>query len=318
MPKLCNTTTLEEAVKLSFDGEIGRVSELDKPTPYKTVGIVGAGLIGGSFALALKRAGLAERIIAAGRKENNLQEAKALDIIDEIVSLETLAAESDFIYLAVPVKAFKSVFEQLLPSLSEDALISDGGSTKYELIADARELMGARIQQFVPAHPIAGSHQSGAAAARADLYEDRKLIITPLEENSLQDVQRLAATWQAIGASVYCMDAHLHDKIFAATSHFPHLIGAAYVNSLIAAEDGELFFNMAGTGFQDFTRIVASSPEMWNDIFFANKEAMIEQIDGMQQQLADARASLAQDEQSQLFDWFKQASDKRKYWQLKS
>lgn len=318
MPKLLPVSTLSEAVRVSFNDGITRIAAQVKPEPFKTVGIIGTGLIGGSFALALKRAGLCERVIAAGRQQSTLLNAKVLGVIDEAVSMEYLAQHAELIYIAVPVKAFSKVLQQLTPHLSEQAIVCDGGSTKYELIVDARAIMGERIRQFVPLHPIAGSHQSGAAAARSDLYEDRKLIITPLAENSLDDIGLLAATWQSAGASVYCMDAQLHDKIFAATSHLPHYITAAYMNSLLAAEHHELFFTMAGTGFKDFTRIAASSPEMWNDIFYANKEAMLCQLDSFMQQLEEAKAYLTEGEEDKMFEWFKQASDKRKNWHLKS
>ena len=318
MPKLLPVSTLSEAVRVSFNDGIARIAAQAKPEPFKTVGIIGTGLIGGSFALALKRAGLCERVIAAGRQQSTLLNAKALGVIDEAVSMEYLAQHAELIYIAVPVKAFSKVLQQLTPHLSEQAIVCDGGSTKYELIVDARAIMGERIRQFVPLHPIAGSHQSGAAAARSDLYEDRKLIITPLAENSLDDIGLLAATWQSAGASVYCMDAQLHDRIFAATSHLPHYITAAYMNSLLAAEDHELFFTMAGTGFKDFTRIAASSPEMWGDIFYANKEAMLCQLDSFMQQLEEAKVYLTEGQEDKMFEWFKQASDKRKNWHLKS
>lgn len=318
MPKLLPASSLSEAVRVSFNDEIARIENQAKPEPFKTVGIIGAGLIGGSFALALKRAGLCERVIAAGRQQSSLLNAKALGVIDDVVSMAYLAGHANLIFIAVPVKAFGPVFEQLVPHLSDKAIVSDGGSTKYDLIVEARAILGERIRQFVPLHPIAGSHQSGAAAARSDLYEDRKLIITPLEENSVEDIGLLAATWQTIGAAVYCMDAQIHDKIFAATSHFPHYISAAYMNSLLTSEYRDLFLTMAGTGFKDFTRIAASSPEMWNDIFYANKDAMLRQLDGFIAQLNETRTYLEENQEDKMFDWLKQASDARKNWHLKS
>ncbi|NLA51774.1 MAG: prephenate dehydrogenase/arogenate dehydrogenase family protein [Alcaligenaceae bacterium] len=318
MPKQLPESTLSEAVRVSFNEGIARVEPQAKPALIKTVGVIGAGLIGGSFALALKRAGLCERVIAAGRQQSTLLNAKALGVIDEAVSMESLAQQADLIYIAVPVKAFASVLQKLTPHLSDRVVVCDGGSTKYELITDARAIMGDRIRQFVPLHPIAGSHQSGAAAARSDLYEDRKLIITPLAENSSADIEMLAAVWQAIGASVYCMDAQLHDKIFAATSHLPHYITAAYLNSLLASEYHELFFTMAGTGFKDFTRIAASSPDMWSDIFYDNKEAMLFQLNDFIKQLEEAKVYLENGQEDKMLQWFKKASDKRKNWRLKS
>ena len=318
MPKLLSALPLAEAVRVSFNDGIARIEDLAKPPAFNTVGIIGVGLIGGSFALAMKSAGLCERVIAAGRQQSSLFNAKALGVIDEAVSVECLAAEADLIFIAVPVKAFASVFKQLIPHLSETAIITDGGSTKYDLMMEARLILGERIGQFVPLHPIAGSHQSGVAAARGDLYEDRKLIITPLAENALADIALLAATWQALGATVYCMDAQIHDRIFAATSHFPHYISAAYMNSLLASEHWELFLAMAGTGFRDFTRIAASSPEMWSDIFFANKEAMLAQLDDFIRQLNEAKVYLQNEQQDKMYEWFNTASSARKNWQLKS
>ena len=317
MPKLLPVASISEAVRLSFSDGIARIEKQVTPETFTTVGIVGTGLIGGSFALALKRAGLCERVIAAGRHQSTLLNAKALGVVDEVVSMEYLAKHADLIYIAVPVKAFSSVFQQLMPHLSEDALICDGGSTKHELIVEVREIMGERIGQFVPLHPIAGSHQSGAAAARSDLYEDRKLIVTPLRENRIEDIERLVSTWQAIGAAVYCMDAQLHDRVFAATSHLPHYIGAAYMNSLLTSDDSELFLMMAGTGFKDFTRIAASSPEMWSDIFYANKEAMLVQLNDFMQQLEVAKTYLEEGQEEKMFEWIKRASDIRKNWRLK-
>lgn len=288
----------------------------ETPSPVATLGIIGPGLIGGSFALAMRRAGLCQRILALGNKPQQLAQAQDLGVIDAAVPIERLAQEAQLIFIAVPVNAVASVLAQLAPELSPHTLVMDGGSTKVGIIEAARQVLGERVSQFVPAHPIAGSHQSGVQAARSDLFDGRKAILTPLAENAESVVAQAAAIWQALGATVYTLTPQEHDEVFAATSHAPHLLASAYINSLLGTPQTALQLRMAGTGFKDFTRIAASSADVWCDIFMANRQAISEQISAMMEQLQEAQQYLQQGQQQELHQWIDRATQVRANWRI--
>jgi prephenate dehydrogenase len=253
--------------------------------------VVGVGLIGGSFALDLKQHGQVERITGIGRSRANLETALNLGIIDDIgEDLASAADNADLILLSAPVGTMPALFAKLAPVLPSNCIVTDVGSTKQDVIAAARIGLGARIAQFVPGHPIAGAETNGSAAARAGLYDDKPLILTPLPENRAADVQLVESLWQACGARVARMDAQLHDQVFAAVSHLPHLVAFALMDELACRPLAEIYFRYAGAGLRDATRIAGSHPEMWRDITLANRDALLVELDLLGDKLKLLRA----------------------------
>ena len=250
----------------------------------RTLAIVGVGLIGGSLALALRKQGAVDRVLGVGRSRANLDEALRLGIIDEIVPLEQ-AALADVIFVATPVAQMPAVLAALAPGLGEYSVITDGGSTKQDVIAAARAALGDKFAQFVPAHPIAGTEKTGAAAAFATLYEKRKVVICTEPETRPAARDQVAAMWRMVGADIHAMAAAEHDDVFAAVSHLPHLLAFALVDMLAGMPQADQYFNYAASGFRDFTRIAAGSPEMWRDISVANRGALREQLKAYRQRL---------------------------------
>ena len=279
-----------------------------------TLAVVGVGLIGGSFAAALRRAGLVGRVIGAGRRPETLAQAMSLGVIDEAVTLTEAARQADFIFIAAPVGAFAPIFNALGPELNPDALITDGGSTKQNVIVCARAGLKDRIAQVVPAHPMAGSHESGPAAASADLYAGRRVMLTPLAENRPQDVSRVQALWQACGAVVSTLDPAQHDAVMASISHLPHWLAAFYMRHILQSDDIALRLAMAGPGFRDFTRIAQGSPEMWRDIFLANREAMLGELSALRGVMDQAEQALLNHDGTWLQDALQEAARARSDW----
>lgn len=278
--------------------------------------LLGVGLIGGSVALALKRAGQVGRVVGYGRNRANLEEALGLGVIDEIAaSPEAAVPGADRVLLAMPVGAMAATFARIAPLLADHALVTDAGSTKQDVVAAARAGLGPRIARFVPGHPIAGAEKSGAAAAMADLYDGRSVILTPLPENDAATVAAIAGMWQACGAQVQAMSAAEHDRIFAAVSHLPHLAAFALVDELAGRPEAELFFRHAGSGFRDFTRIAGSSPVMWRDIALANRRALVAELDAYLSRLSAYRDALATGDGDGLMQSFTRASEARSRWQ---
>ncbi len=249
-----------------------------------TLAIIGVGLIGGSLSLALKASGSVGRVVGVGRSRANLDEALKLGIIDDVVSIE-VAAKADVIFVATPVAQMGTIFGALKPHLGAASIITDGGSTKQDVLAAAQSNLGDRVGAFVPAHPIAGTEKTGASAAFPTLYRDRKVVICRHDSVDPEAVNRVSDMWTAAGANVFPMTAKAHDDVFAAVSHLPHLLAFALVDMLAASPSADDYFKFAASGFRDFTRIAAGSPEMWRDISAANRVAL-------RQQLADYRARL--------------------------
>jgi prephenate dehydrogenase len=276
--------------------------------------VVGVGLIGGSFIAALRRAGRVGRVIGVGRNAQALARAQALGLIDDTASLADAAARADIILLATPVGALPSIFDAITPHLRPGTIVTDAGSTKQDVIAAARQGMGDRIAQFVPAHPIAGSDRHGADAADPDLYRGRTVVVAPLVENRAADVAKVELAWVTCGATVTRMDAAAHDAVFASVSHLPHLLAFAYVNQVAAAPDAAMRLALAGTGFRDFTRIAGSSPEMWRDIFLSNRQAILSELAQVQATLDAYRDALQSDDVPQLDALLADASETRRAW----
>jgi prephenate dehydrogenase len=241
--------------------------------------VIGVGLIGGSFALALKQARAVSHVVGVGRNAANLKTALERGIIDSIAPDAAAAARgADLVLVATPVAQFTEIFKVLAGSLEAKTLVTDGGSTKRDVIAAARKALGAKIAQFVPAHPIAGAEKSGAAAASADLFKGRRVVLTPLEENSARDISTVEGAWTSCGASVSRMNPEEHDAVLATVSHLPHLLAYALVHEVASRPNSAELFSFAAGGFRDFTRIASSHPEMWRDICVANKDRLLDEL----------------------------------------
>lgn len=299
-----------EPTQESSAGPTGVKSDLK----INTLAVIGVGLIGGSFAAACRQAGIVSRIIGAGRKPETLAQAVELGLIDEAVSYEQAAEQADLIFIAAPVGAFESIFTALAPKLNPGALITDGGSTKQNVIVAARVGLKARIGQFVPAHPMAGSHEKGPQAADASLYAGKRVILTPLPENNADDVLRIEAIWRACGAKVTSTSPAQHDGMVAAVSHLPHWIAALFMQHILSGQDTALKLQTAGTGFRDFTRVAQGSAEMWTDIFMANREAMLQELQGLRSVLDRAERALQDADEPWLRDMLEVAATARANW----
>lgn len=257
--------------------------------------VVGVGLIGGSFAAALRRAGEVGEVVGMGRSTESKRDALALGLIDSVeTDWATALTNADLVLLAMPVGQMDDVMAQMVPHLPPRAIVTDAGSTKSDVVAAARRQFGSRIGQFVPGHPIAGAEKSGPQAARADLYDKRRVVLTPLAENHDASVALVRAAWVACGALVSTTSPEHHDRWLASVSHLPHLLSFALVSELAARPNAEEIFNLAGGGFRDFTRIAASHPEMWRDIFLANRDALLAELSAYEQELARYRSLIEQ------------------------
>lgn len=277
--------------------------------------VIGTGLIGGSFALALKRKGLVERVTGVGRGRANLEHALKLGVIDAIGdSAPTAIKDADLIFAAIPVGAMPAMFRELAPALPAGAILTDAGSTKVDVIAAARAALGDKIGQFIPGHPIAGAETNGAGAAHAHLFEGKPVILTPLPENRAEDIDRVEGLWLACTARVARMAEKEHDRVFAAVSHLPHLAAFALMEELAARPDADSFFSFAGTGFRDFTRIAGSHPEMWRDIALANREALLGELDTYIDKLETIRGMIEARDGQALEDLFARARLARTNW----
>ena len=275
--------------------------------------IVGTGLIGGSFALALKQAGAVREVLGVGRSPARLTVARELGLIDRAVDWAE-AGQADCILLALPVGETEAVLKNLVPHLKAGAIVTDVGSTKLNVIEAARTALGARFADFVPGHPIAGSEQSGPGAARADLYRGKRVVLTPQADTRADAVATVRLLWEAAGAQVESLDAAQHDRIFAAVSHLPHLAAFALVDELAQREDGDTFFRFAASGFRDFTRIAGSSPEMWRDIALANREALLTELDAYVTALQALRSAVSDEDAEALLAIFSRAREARNNW----
>ncbi|MFO1310839.1 MAG: prephenate dehydrogenase/arogenate dehydrogenase family protein [Burkholderiales bacterium] len=283
--------------------------------------VVGVGLIGGSCALALRRANAVREVVGVGRTRANLDVAIERGVVDRALTLDgdwaREARGADVVLVAAPVAQFPALFGSIARHLGPDTCVTDAGSTKQDVVAAAREAFGARVSQFVPGHPIAGTEHSGAAAAFPSLFEHRNVILAPVAGTNPAFVQRVRAMWQACGARVATLAPDRHDAIFAAVSHLPHVLAFALVAELASRPDAAAYFDNAAGGFRDFTRIAASSPEMWRDIAIANRDALLAEIDIYADALASARALISEGDADAIEALFQQASDARRSWEAR-
>jgi prephenate dehydrogenase len=284
--------------------------------------VIGVGLIGGSFALALKAAGSIGTVTGVGRGQSNLEEAVKLGIIDRFATLDgnwlADVAVADVVMLATPVAQYPALFHAMAPRLHPHTIVTDAGSTKQDVIAAARAELGRALPRFVPGHPIAGTERSGAAAAFSTLYVDRNVVLTPASETDPLAVATVAAAWEACGGRVRAMDAATHDRILAAVSHLPHLLSFTLVDEIAARQNAEELLRFAAGGFRDFTRIAASSPEMWRDIALANRAALGAEIASFRAHLDRVAAMIEAGDGKALERVFANARMARRGWETAS
>lgn len=282
---------------------------------FKKIAIFGVGLIGGSFALALKKAGAVELLVGVGRHATTLQRAQELGIIDTIAAtVADAVADADLILIAAPVAQTGAILTSIQPYLQAGTIVTDAGSTKSDVVSAARAALGDKIAQFVPGHPIAGREQNGPEAALAELFIGKKVVLAPLPENAEQDIARVAAAWQQCGALIHRLSAQQHDAVFAAVSHLPHLLAYALVDDIANKPHAASLFQYAASGFRDFTRIAGSSPEMWRDISLANQSALLGELDAYLLQLTRLRGLLAVGDGPALEAIYSNAQQARRNW----
>ena len=283
---------------------------------FRKITIIGVGLIGGSFALALKKARVVEQVMGVGRSAEVLARAAELGIVDCITrSMEEAVDGADLVLIATPVAQTGAILGALAPFLQPHTIVTDAGSTKGDVVAAARLALGAKIGQFVPGHPIAGRESNGPEAALADLYVGKKVVLTPLPENMPAAIECAGAAWSACGAIVHRLSARQHDRVFAAVSHLPHLLAYALVDQIDRAPEAELLFQYAASGFRDFTRIAGSSPEMWRDIALANRSALQSEIEDYSSRLDRLKTMLTVADGEGLHAMFANAQRARQAWQ---
>ncbi len=280
--------------------------------------VIGVGLIGGSFALALKKARVVKQVVGVGRSRKNLQIAMRRGIIDQAeTDMARAVADADLVLIGAPVGQMPGIFARIAPVLPPGVVVTDAGSTKQDVIKAARKHLGARFPQFVPAHPIAGTENSGAGAAFPELFRERNLILVPQPDTRAAAVRLVRAAWLACGARIVRLEAADHDRIFGAVSHLPHVIAFALVNQLAQSQDARRLFGFSGGGLRDTVRIAGSSPEMWRDICMANRAALMPLIDDYIGELESTRAALAAGDEAALEKMFTQAQRARARWLVK-
>ena len=282
---------------------------------FRKIVVFGVGLIGGSFALALRKADAVGEVVGFGRSQATLDEARQLGILDRIgIDVAQEVCDADLVLLATPVAQMTELFARIAPHLGSHTLVTDGGSTKCDVVAAARANLGDKIAQFIPAHPIAGAEKSGAAAALADLYQGKRVVLAPLPENSQEAVARVRRAWELCGAKVSELTPQQHDEVFAAVSHLPHLLSFALVHDLAQRDNRDLLLSFAASGFRDFTRIAASSPEMWRDISLANREALLKEVKRYADELYVVYQALQDNDAAKLEEIFSLAREIRGNW----
>jgi prephenate dehydrogenase len=286
-------------------------------TMFNQLGVIGCGLMGGSFALALKRGGLVKRVIGYSKSPSTTERAKKMGVIDDAAESALLAVSgSDIVLIAVPVAATEATFKAIRHLVEPGVLFMDVGSTKRDVVDAARRVLKERVASFVPTHPIAGKEAGGVQHADAALYTGRQVIITPLPTTDAALVQKATDVWSAIGCQVLKMTPDNHDAAFAAVSHLPHLLAFAYFSAVARQPAGNDFLSLAGPGFRDFTRIAASDPAVWRDILIANREEILKQSLRFRHTLDAIEHVMRSGNGEALEDLIRQAADQRANWQM--
>ena len=274
--------------------------------------IIGVGMIGSSLALALKQAGAVGHVVGCGRNQHNLEKGIELGVIDSYhVSVEDAVDGADTVVVAVPLGAMKSVFEQISGAITDDMVITDVGSAKASVVKSAKASFGARAGQFVPGHPIAGAEKSGVEAGIASLYQNRRVILTPLDSTDPAAVTRIEQMWRSCGAKIDYLDVEHHDRVLAATSHLPHMLAYSLVNYLSSLNEHDEIFNYAAGGFRDFTRIASSDPVMWRDVCISNSDALLKFIEGYKDELDQVSTAIRNQDGERLLQLFGKAKSER-------
>jgi prephenate dehydrogenase len=274
--------------------------------------IIGVGLIGGSVALALREEGVVKEVVGCGRGKANLIKAQSLGVIDHYTHDVSVAVKgADMVLLAVPLGAMRNTLSALRGQLADHAVVTDAGSVKGSVVNDVKAVFGEVPGFFVPAHPIAGTERSGAEAAFAELYRNRRVILTPLRETDKHALQRVERMWRQCGAEVVQMSVEHHDEVLAATSHLPHLLAFTLVDSLARMKDNDEMFNFAAGGFRDFTRIASSNPVMWRDICMANTDSLNRMLTRFANELNELAALLKSGDDEGLLKIFTRAKEAR-------
>lgn len=287
------------------------------PLKFEQLGLIGCGLMGGSFALAMKKAGLVKRVVGYSKSPSTTERARQMGVIDiEAPSALLAVSGADLVLVAVPVSATEATFKAIRHLLTKDTLVMDVGSTKREVIDAARRVLKDQVGVFVPAHPIAGKELAGVENADADLYQGRQVILTPIERTQTVQLEKAAQLWAALGCHVQRMSPEAHDAAYAAVSHLPHMIAFALMNAIAGHEHGKQFLALAGPGFRDFTRIAASDPSVWRDILLANREQVLLQSRHFRAALDALEASMLADDADALQALIAQASQVRSGWRL--
>jgi len=284
---------------------------------FEQLGLIGCGLMGSSFALALKRAGLVKRVVGYSKSPSTTERARKMGVIDVEASSALLAvAGADIVLLAIPVSATEATFKAIRHLVGPHTLVMDVGSTKHDVVDAARRALLEHVGSFVPCHPITGKEVSGVEHADADLYAGRQVILTPIERTFTVQLQKAIEVWTALGCHVTQMSPQAHDAAYAAVSHLPHLIAFAMINGLNSQAHGRDYMALAGPGFRDFTRIAASDPQMWRDILLANREELLAQSKIFQQTLQSLEQLISSGSGDALESQIRQASQTRAKWRV--
>ena len=292
---------------------------MSTPLKFKQLGLIGCGLMGASFALALQKHGLVDKVKGFSPSQRTRDRALQLGVIQQAATSAAEAVQGcDIVLLAVPVSRTAECLQAIAPALSPDCLLMDVGSTKTDVVAAAAAHLGQRLPCFVPAHPIAGKAQAGVDHAEAELYQHRRAILTPLAQTGAVQLENAKQVWAAIGSHVSLMTPQDHDAMFAAVSHVPHLLAFAAVNALSAQDQGAAFLKMAGPGFRDFSRIAASDPDVWRDILSANQAEVLKQTSHFRSALDNFEKAIQNNDLQALRRLIDQASQVRAGWILKS
>ena len=284
---------------------------------FNQLGLIGCGLMGGSFALALRRSGLVKRVVGYSKSPSTTERAKKLGVIDIAAESALLAVSgSDIVLIAVPVAATEATFKAIRHLIEPGVLLMDVGSTKADVVESARRILKDNITCFVPSHPIAGKESGGVESADAALYNGRPVILTPVAGTSPELLQKATDVWAAIGSQVLHMTPQNHDAAFAAVSHLPHLLAFAYFNSIANQPAGRDYLSLAGPGFRDFTRIAASNSEVWRDILIANRAELSNQLTLFRESLALFEELMKSADVDALESMIREVSDARDAWHL--
>lgn len=284
---------------------------------FEQLGLIGCGMMGGSFALALKRAGLVKRVVGYSKSPSTTERARQLGVIDvEAPSALLAVSGADLVLLAVPVSATEATFKAIRHLVRGDVLIMDVGSTKREVIDAARRVLKDQVGVFVPAHPIAGKELAGVEHADPDLYSGRQVILTPIERTLTAQLDNANKVWTALGCHVKQMSPEAHDAAYAAVSHLPHLVAFALMNGIQSQQQAADFLSLAGPGFRDFTRIAASDPAIWRDILMSNREELLAQSRFFQRALHALETAINADNPDALETLIDQASSARAHWRM--